>query len=46
MKRLLRWFIVVAVIAAVSVAVFRLVNERRQVQSNVATSAVPQALDL
>ena len=46
MKRLLRWFIVVAVMAAVSVAVFRLVNERRVVQSTAATPAAPQALEL
>jgi RND family efflux transporter MFP subunit len=46
MKRLLRWFIVVAVIVAVGVAVFRLVSERRQVQSQAAAPAQPQALEL
>jgi multidrug efflux pump subunit AcrA (membrane-fusion protein) len=46
MKRLLRWFIVVAVIGAVGVAVFRLVSERRQVQSQAAVPAQPQALEL
>jgi len=46
MKRLLRWFIVVAVIVAVSGAVWRLVNERRQAQPTPATAVLPQALEL
>ncbi|MFM8770244.1 MAG: efflux RND transporter periplasmic adaptor subunit, partial [Rubrivivax sp.] len=46
MKRLLPWFIVVAVMAAVSVAVWRLVNERRQAQPATATAAPPQSLEL
>jgi len=46
MKRLLRWFIVVAVIGAVGVAVIRLVSERRQMQSQAAAPAQLQALEL
>jgi RND family efflux transporter MFP subunit len=46
MKRLLRWFIVAAVIGSVSVAVFRLMSGGRQVQSQTAPPAQPSALEL
>jgi RND family efflux transporter MFP subunit len=46
MKRLLRWFIVIAVIAAVVLSVVRLLAERRQAQSKPAVPAQAQVLEL
>lgn len=46
MKRLLRWFLVIAVIAAVALSVVRLLVERRQAQSKPAVPAQAQVLEL
>jgi RND family efflux transporter MFP subunit len=46
MKRLLRWILVIAVIAALAFSVFRLVQERRQAQSKPATPAAAPVLEL
>lgn len=46
MKRLLRWFLVMSVIAAVALAVFRLLDERRQAQSKPSTPVQAQVLEL
>ena len=46
MKRLLRWILVIAVIAALALSVFRLVQERRQAQSKPATPAAAPVLEL
>lgn len=46
MKRLLRWILVIAVIAALALSVFRLVQERRQTQGKPATPAAAPVLEL
>jgi len=46
MKRLLRWILVIAVIAALALSVFRLVQERRQAQGKPATPAAAPVLEL
>ena len=46
MKRLLRWSLVIAVIVAVALSIFRLVNERRQAQNKPAAPAQAQVLEL
>jgi membrane fusion protein, multidrug efflux system len=46
MKRLLRWFLIAAVIAAVALSVVRLLAERRQAQSQPAAPAQAQVLEL
>ena len=46
MKRLLRWSLVIAVILAVALSVFRLIQERRQAQTSTPAQVQPPVLEL